>query len=174
MSIAGQASLRQDRCRLAELGARSIQKVQVQADRKQLTVQFAVEPQELEIVGDAEGISQLLHNLLDNAIKFTPYGGALGLAIRQSGDDEVELVVWDTGIGIAEEQQERIFNAFTQADSGLARRYDGMGLGLAYAQRVVGLLGGSCTVQSTPGEGSRFVVLLPRVGSIGYEPPRTA
>ena len=73
----------------------------------------------------------------------------------------MKLIVWDTGIGIAEDQQERIFDAFIQADSGLARHYDGIGLGLAYTQRVVNLLGGTCTVHSTPGEGSQFVIHLP-------------
>jgi signal transduction histidine kinase len=159
--LAGETTLRQEVCPLAELGARSIHKVQEQADRKQLTIHFAIEPSDLEIVGDAEGISQLLFNLLDNAVKFTPVSGSLGLKILGNAADQVEITVWDTGIGIAEEQQTRIFDAFTQADSGRARRYDGIGLGLAYAQRMAGLLGGDCTVQSTPGSGSRFIVTLP-------------
>jgi signal transduction histidine kinase len=159
--LAGQANLRPNLCLLAELGAKSIRKVQAQADRKQLTMHFTVDPPDLEMVGDAECITQLMYNLLDNAVKFTPVGGAVGLVISRSATSDVELVVWDTGIGIAEEQQERIFDAFIQAVSGLARHYNGIGLGLAYAQRMASLLGGSCAVQSTPGEGSRFVVSLP-------------
>jgi PAS domain S-box-containing protein len=159
--FAGQTMLRQDDCKLADLGVESVRKIQAQADRKRLTVRFAIEPRDLRMIGDAEGISQLLYNLLDNAIKFTPAGGALGLSIGLVGEDQVEMVVWDTGIGVPQEQQERIFDAFIQGDSGLARHYEGIGLGLAYAQRMAKLLGGTCTVQSTPGSGSRFTVVLP-------------
>jgi PAS domain S-box-containing protein len=159
--MAGQTVLRQNVCNLADIGARSIRKVQPQADRKQLTVHFSIDPPDLEIVGDIEGIFQLLFNLLDNAVKFTPFQGSLGLTIRRSAADQVEITVWDTGIGIAAEQQTRIFDAFTQADGSLARRHEGIGLGLAYAQRVANLLGGDCTVDSTPGSGSRFIVTLP-------------
>lgn len=159
--LAGETTLRSDVCRLADLGARGIGKVQPQADRKQLCISSVTEPPDLEIVGDAEGIVQLIFNLLDNAVKFTPAGGALGLEIRRTEDDEVEISVWDTGIGIAEEQQSHIFDAFIQADSGRKRQYEGVGLGLAYAQRMAHLLGGECTVQSRPGGGSRFTVRLP-------------
>ena len=122
---------------------------------------FLIDPPDLQITGDAEGIFQLLYNLLDNAVKFTPFKGSLGLTIRRCGDERVEFTVWDTGIGIAEEQQGRIFDAFTQADNGLAWHHDGIGLGLAFTQRMATMLGGDCTVQSTPGSGSRFIVTLP-------------
>ena len=73
----------------------------------------------------------------------------------------VEFTVWDTGIGIADGEHERIFEAFAQADGGLARRYEGIGLGLAYARRMADLMGGEVRVESTVGKGSRFVVTLP-------------
>ncbi len=160
--LAGQTLLRRQVCRLAEIGVGSMQKVQMQAERKQLAMQFAIDPPDLTIESDSEGIAQLLYNLLHNAVKFTPDGGAVGLQIGSSdGGAAVELVVWDTGIGIADDQHEQIFEAFTQADGGLTRHYDGIGLGLTFAQRMAGLLGGACTVESTPGRGSRFVVTLP-------------
>jgi signal transduction histidine kinase len=75
--------------------------------------------------------------------------------------ERVRLVVWDTGVGISAEQQAIIFQPFVQGDGGLTRRYGGVGLGLAYVQRMVALLGGAIGLESTPGEGSRFTVTLP-------------
>ncbi len=159
--LAGQTVLRHETVKLADVGARCIRKIQVQADRKQLAVYCSVKPPDLQMESDAESIAQLLHNLLDNAVKFTPAGGAVGLEIRRTESSRIEMVVWDTGIGISEEQQARIFDAFMQVDGGLARHYDGVGLGLAYAQRMAALLGGQCSVQSALGQGSRFTVTLP-------------
>jgi len=159
--LAGQTVLHRERVKLADVGVRCIRKIQVQADRKQLAVHCSVKPPDLEMESDAEGLAQLLHNLLDNAIKFTPAGGAVGLEMRRTEGSQIEMVVWDTGIGIGAEQQARIFDAFMQVDGGLARHYEGVGLGLAYAQRMAALLGGECSVQSAPGQGSRFTVTLP-------------
>jgi signal transduction histidine kinase len=150
---------------LAQIGMAGIRKVQPQAQRKLVTVDFVVEPPDLMMQADSEALTQLLYNLLDNAVKFTPAGGAVGLQIsKRANADFVEFAVWDTGIGIADGEQERIFEAFTQADAGMARRYQGIGLGLAYARRMADLFGGTVELQSTLGQGSRFVVRLPAVG----------
>ena len=77
------------------------------------------------------------------------------------------LAVWDTGIGIADDEHARIFEAFTQADGGLARRYEGVGLGLAYPRRMADLMGGEVRVESTVGKGSRFIVTLPAPAAQG-------
>jgi PAS domain S-box-containing protein len=160
--LAGQTPIRPQVCVLANIGMAAVRKVQTQAQLKLLTVDFAIDPPDLTIEGDTDALVQLLYNLLDNAVKFTPSGGSVGLQIGRCADKElVTLAVWDTGIGIADTQHERIFEAFMQADGGLARRYDGIGLGLAYARRMVNLLGGTVAVESTPGRGSRFVVKLP-------------
>jgi CheY-like chemotaxis protein len=103
-----------------------------------------------------------LLNLLDNAVKFTLPGGEVGLEVR--GDAEAQVVtltVWDTGVGIAEEDAERLFAPFTQVDGGLARQYAGTGLGLALAYRLTALHGGSIMLESAPGQGSRFTLALP-------------
>lgn len=109
---------------------------------------------------DALRARQVLLNLLSNAVKFTPSGGRIG--IRASAvDDVVDVTVWDTGIGIAAADLERIFEPFEQADSSLARRYEGTGLGLALSRRLVELLGGTLRVSSSLGEGSQFTARFP-------------
>jgi CheY-like chemotaxis protein/anti-sigma regulatory factor (Ser/Thr protein kinase) len=107
-------------------------------------------------------LQQILVNLLANAIKFTPVGGEVGLAVE--GDETggtLRFCVWDTGIGIAPEQIERLFRPFVQIDSGLSRQYGGTGLGLVLVKRLAEAHGGQVEVTSTPGAGSRFVVTLP-------------
>jgi CheY-like chemotaxis protein len=103
-----------------------------------------------------------LVNLLSNAVKFTPEGGAVGLrVIGDITDDTVSFEVWDTGIGIAEEDMGRLFRPFVQLDSSLTRRYAGTGLGLALVYRMAEMHGGSVGLASTVDQGSRFTVTLP-------------
>lgn len=111
------------------------------------------------IVGDPLRLAQVLSNLIGNAIKFTPAGSVtIGVtAVRRApGTAELTFSVTDTGIGIPPEKQQLIFEVFTQADSDTTRRYGGSGLGLSIAQHLVGLMGGTITVESTPGQGSTF------------------
>ncbi len=115
------------------------------------------------IIADARKVKQILFNLLANAIKFTEPGGHVALTARTC-DGEVVLSVADTGIGIAEEDQQLLFRPFTQVDQSLARRHEGTGLGLALTRQFVALHGGHITVQSAPGEGSTFTVVLPKDG----------
>ncbi len=111
---------------------------------------------------DARSLKQILVNLLANAVKFTPSGGQVGLEIvGDTAQGVVSCSVWDTGIGIAEEDLARIFQPFVQLDGRLARAYGGAGLGLALVARMVDLHGGSIAVTSKVGHGSRFTVALP-------------
>jgi signal transduction histidine kinase/ActR/RegA family two-component response regulator len=111
---------------------------------------------------DARSLKQILVNLLANAVKFTPAGGQVGLDIvGDTAQGIVSCSVWDTGIGIAEEDLARIFEPFVQLDGRLARAYGGTGLGLALVARMVDLNGGSIAVTSRMGHGSRFTVALP-------------
>jgi len=159
---AGNVKLQQESCVLAELCAIAVRAVRGRAEQKGQTVEFSGEPARLAIVSDAQGIIQVLQQLLDNAVKFTPAGGQIGLEVRgDAGGESVHLVMWDTGIGIAPEQQATIFRPFVQGDSSLARHYEGVGLGLAYVQRMVDLLGGTITLESALGKGSRFTITLP-------------
>jgi len=160
--MAGNVILQHEPCRLVELCAIGVRAVRGRVDQKGQTIVFSVEPIELTIVSDVSGITLLLQQLLENAVKFTPAGGRIGLEVGRDGAaDTVHLVVWDTGIGITPEQQTYIFQPFIQGDSSLARHFEGVGLGLAYVQRMVDLLGGTISLESVPGEGSRFTVVLP-------------
>jgi signal transduction histidine kinase len=107
-------------------------------------------------------LKQILLNLLSNACKFTKEGD-VALRVRKVADgrDWVELAVADTGIGLTAEQQAKLFQEFTQADSLTARRYGGTGLGLALSRKLARMMGGDVTVASEPGKGSVFTVRLP-------------
>jgi len=112
------------------------------------------------IVSDAQRLDQILRNLLSNAFKFTHQGG-VALSISRAGEDEtIAFTVSDTGVGIPEDKLERIFEAFRQADGTISRRYGGTGLGLSISRELSRLLGGEIQVQSVPGQGSRFSLLI--------------
>jgi signal transduction histidine kinase len=113
-----------------------------------------------EFEGDERKLKQILLNLLTNAIKFTPEGGTVTLEARRSEETYV-FSVKDTGIGIAPEDQERVFEEFRQVGFDSARKAEGTGLGLTLTKRLVELHGGRITVDSTPGRGSTFTFNLP-------------
>ncbi|MBF0416886.1 MAG: response regulator [Magnetococcales bacterium] len=114
------------------------------------------------ILGDESRVRQVLINLIGNAIKFTHQGG-IEVSLRHTPQNPGHLLftVVDTGIGIATEQLSRIFDKFTQADSGITRRYGGTGLGLTITRQLVELMGGEIWVESHVGQGSRFCFTLP-------------
>jgi len=144
--------------------------VQPLAGAKQLALRVDPPTAPLVMVTDARKLRQVLVNLLSNAVKFTEQGEVV-VAARADGD-EVELVVHDTGIGIAAGDLERIFEPFRQLEPQCTRRAGGTGLGLSVSQRLVRLLGGSVHVASEPGQGSRFTVRLPRVPDPAAAPAR--
>lgn len=111
------------------------------------------------IESDRQRIEQILKNLLSNALKFTEQGGVT-VSASASGDGHIVFSVTDTGIGIAPQQQARIFEAFQQADGSISRRYGGTGLGLSISQELARLLGGDITVESEPGKGSCFRLVV--------------
>jgi PAS domain S-box-containing protein len=112
------------------------------------------------VIGDATRFRQVLLNLAGNAIKFTETGG-VGVIVEAGAAGEIVVEVRDTGIGIAPEQQGRIFHEFEQADGGSARKFGGTGLGLAISRRIVERMGGRIEVESKPGTGSSFRVIVP-------------
>jgi signal transduction histidine kinase len=117
------------------------------------------------LTADSMRLKQILLNLLSNACKFTKEG-EVALRVRKVADgrDWVELAVADNGIGMTAEQQAKLFQDFTQADSLTARRYGGTGLGLAISRKLARMMGGDVTVTSEPGKGSVFTVRLPGSG----------
>jgi signal transduction histidine kinase/DNA-binding response OmpR family regulator len=116
---------------------------------------------------DRQRLEQVLKNLLANAFKFTQRGGVT-LSLTRAGADRLALAVTDTGIGIAPEQQESIFEAFRQADGTISRKFGGTGLGLSISRELTRLLGGAIGVESRLGEGSTFTIVVP----ITYDPSR--
>jgi heavy metal sensor kinase len=136
---------------------------QVLAFRKGVRLKLENDSASMALNGDEDLIKRLILNLLDNAVKYTPAGGEISLAlVRQNGN--AEIVVRDTGIGIPAEAQPRIFDRFYRVDKARARTMGGAGLGLSIAQWIVELHGGAITLSSTPGHGSTFTVVLPVAG----------
>jgi protein-histidine pros-kinase len=110
---------------------------------------------------DPPKFKQVLYNLLSNAVKFTPAGGTVRICASRPAARRLRVAVHDTGIGIAAEEQAKLFVEFQQLDSGRARRHEGTGLGLALTKRIMELQQGGVTVASTPGQGSTFTVEWP-------------
>jgi signal transduction histidine kinase len=134
--------------------------VRERAAKHGITVDVDVDDRLGEYLGDERKIKQILLNLLSNAVKFTPEGGRIGINARQV-DGSVEISVSDTGIGIAPEDQPKIFEEFRQVGSDYAHKVEGTGLGLTLAKKFVELHGGRIWVQSEPGKGSTFTFTLP-------------
>ncbi len=113
------------------------------------------------VVGDAARLRQVLFNIAGNAIKFTEQGGVSIVVEPGTRPNEIAIAVRDTGIGMSPEDQARIFLEFEQADSSLARKFGGTGLGLTISKRIVESMAGEITVESSPGKGSTFLVTVP-------------
>jgi signal transduction histidine kinase/DNA-binding response OmpR family regulator/CHASE3 domain sensor protein len=122
------------------------------------------------IHSDRQRLEQILKNLLSNAIKFTDKG-SVSLSVSATADGWIQFSVRDSGIGIAPDQQEKIFDAFHQADGTISRRFGGTGLGLSISRDLTSLLGGTLSVASTPDQGSTFTLSLPRNGAVAATPP---
>jgi len=132
------------------------------AAEKHIQVELIKDETVTSIQADARRLKQVLVNLLSNAVKFTPAEGRVKLEVRADrAKGRIDLSVVDTGIGISAEEQQRIFSPFVQADNSLTRSYEGTGLGLTLVKRLTELHGGSVSVESEPGKGSRFTVSLP-------------
>ena len=131
------------------------------AGDKGLTLKVEVQPGTPPMLyTDSQRLEQILKNLLSNAIKFTEKG-QVSLTVAQAPGARIAFIVKDSGIGIAEDQQESIFEAFRQADGTTNRRYGGTGLGLSISRDLATLLGGTISVSSTPGQGSEFTLSMP-------------
>ncbi|PIL42667.1 PAS domain-containing sensor histidine kinase [Massilia eurypsychrophila] len=110
---------------------------------------------------DQHKFKQVLYNLLSNAVKFSDEGGQVDIHVRRLDPHRLEVQVRDSGIGIKEEDINRLFTEFEQLDSGTARRFEGTGLGLALTKKIIEFQGGHIGVESEPGKGSVFIVVLP-------------
>lgn len=148
---------------LADVVANLQRRFAAQAAEKRLGFTVRIPDGLPAVVGDPARISQILANLLANAIKFTDHG-AVSLDItfedKQDASIQLEAVVRDTGIGMSGEVLGNLYSMFFQADASSTRRHGGMGLGLSLCKRLIDLMGGSIAVQSEPGKGSSFAISL--------------
>lgn len=162
---AGKLDLQIAPCSIVGICQASLQLVKGMAHQKNQNISFSINPASVTINADMRRLKQMLVNLLSNAVKFTPPDGRLGLEVQgNEAERVVRLCVWDEGIGIKAEDLSKLFKPFMQLDSSLARQYTGTGLGLSLVQRMAELHGGSVEVESTPGAGSRFTIILPWIG----------
>jgi signal transduction histidine kinase len=138
----------------------SITLIRERAARRSITLEVEVDPRLGEIKGDERKVKQVLLNLLSNAVKFTPEGGQVGVHAAL-GDGVAEISVSDTGVGIAPEDHEAVFEEFRQVGSDYAKKHEGTGLGLALSRRFVELHGGKIWVKSQLHQGATFTFTLP-------------
>ena len=169
---AGRADVRFDRVAVADVCGTLLTLMRPLADKKQQQLTGEIDADLPIITTDAGKLQQILYNLLSNAVKFTPAGGEVTLSARRAETQrggktvrEVHLSVADTGPGIAEADQQRVFEKFHQLDRSLTKESSGTGLGLAISRELAQLLGGRLTLESSPGHGAVFTVILPE------EPP---
>ena len=131
------------------------------ADEKQISMDASLPETIPPVRGDSDKVLQVLANLVSNAIKYTPEGGWVKVSLEVLGEASVTTCVADSGIGVADEDQPKLFQKFFRADNTSTREAGGTGLGLVIAKTIIELLGGAIWVESEPGRGSRFFFTLP-------------
>ncbi len=152
-----------------EAAQRALETVRPKAEERSIAVNTRL-PVPLTALGDERALEQVLLNLLDNAVKYTPRGGEVTLSGR-AFDKGVELWVRDTGMGIEARHLPRIFERFYRVDKGRSREMGGTGLGLSIVKHLVNAMGGEVRVESTPGQGSTFFVNLKGPAARSAEAP---
>jgi two-component system CheB/CheR fusion protein len=139
----------------------ALETVRAEADAKQITIGIEMPDEPQFVDGDILRLEQIVWNILSNAVKFTPAGGHVSIAVNREGD-EIVLTVTDTGQGIEASFLPNVFEMFRQGDASSTRAHSGMGIGLALVRQLVQLHGGTVSADSAgPGKGSRFIVRLP-------------
>ena len=160
---AGRMDLKAEDVELAPLLTEAAGSVHAQVEKHRHALVVTPPAQDLRVHADRGRVRQVLLNLLSNAIKFTPDGGRITLAAAPvNGGAAARIAVSDTGIGIAAEDQSKLFKEFSQLDASASRKYEGTGLGLALSRRLVELQGGAIGVESEMGKGSTFWFTLPQ------------
>ena len=133
------------------------------AASKRLQMETHIDPDVATVIVDPARVKQILYNYLSNAIRFTPPGGRITIRILPEGQAMFRIDVEDTGVGIAADDLGKLFVEFQQLDAGVAKEYQGTGLGLTLTKKFAEAHGGRVAVRSTPGEGCTFSAVLPRV-----------
>ena len=140
------------------------------SSEKNITLEADLQP--MEITADATRISQVLINLLTNAIRYNRDGGSVQVSLKTDGK-YAQLTVTDTGVGIPPEHQPHVFERFYRVDKARSREVGGSGLGLAICKNIIDAHGGTITLQSSPDAGSTFIVRLPLVSQTPALPPQS-
>lgn len=169
---AGKMSLNVERVSLKKFTDELLRDLRPQAEQKGLQLISKLDTGLPEVIyTDLQRLKQILKNLLSNAVKFTEKGSVC-IEVANYFPDNLVISVRDTGIGIAEDKQSAVFEAFQQADGGTSRKYGGTGLGLSISRELANLLGGRITLESKPNEGSVFSLIIPLKKEISGENPR--
>ncbi|MEK9901750.1 MAG: HAMP domain-containing sensor histidine kinase [Rhodospirillaceae bacterium] len=146
---------------VSELVRDTLSMVEVRAENSQIVLASAPVDDDLTVIADKTAARQILINMLTNAIKFTPEGGSVGVDVGRGKEDLLYITVWDTGIGIATDQQQAVFDRFHRVRSdAFTTTTEGVGIGLHVARNLAQLMGGDITLESEPGRGSRFTLAL--------------
>ena len=157
----GRMDLREAPTDLPRVVRESVRLVKPRADTRNLAISLSVTEPMPQVRADQLKIKQIVINLLSNAVKFTPRGGSISVDVRIDESGSPRITVTDTGIGIPAERLPHICQPFTQVESGLNRRYEGVGLGLALSKSLAELHGGSLSIESEVGRGTTVTVRLP-------------
>ncbi len=155
------------------LVADALRLMKAAADARDISMDAAL-PETIPLVrGDADKVTQVLTNLVSNAVKYTPEGGWVKVSLEVTGDTSVTTCVADSGIGVAPEDQPKLFQRFFRADNSSTREAGGTGLGLVIAKTLIELMGGTIWLESEPGRGSKFYFTLPLFLETGNAPAPT-
>jgi len=138
------------------------------AKKKNIPIRSEIAPAAAQVTLDQQKFKQVLYNLLSNAVKFTDEGGRVDIVASAQDSSGLRLEVRDSGVGIKADDFSKLFVEFQQLDSGVSRRHQGTGLGLALTKKIVELQKGTITVESEPGRGSTFTVTLPFAAEKGH------
>jgi signal transduction histidine kinase len=163
----GKMGTRLSEFRITQVVASQCDMARPLTERKNIDLEACVDPELPPMRQDQARVQQILNNLLSNAIKFTPEGGRITVSVHRDESEFMVLTVADTGVGIAEEDQQAIFDKFRQgrtampSGDAMTREFSGSGLGLSIVKELCKLLGGEVAVQSELGKGSTFTVRLP-------------
>jgi PAS domain S-box-containing protein len=160
---AGGEGLERETARLDQAVRWAVELLACQAEEEAVELRKTLPDAPIEGFWNQEGLNQIAEHLLENAIKFTPEGGTVAVRARTSGREAV-LEVEDTGIGMAPDEVDTLFEPFKQASEGLEREYAGVGLGLSIVKEFVEVFGGTVSVQTEEGRGTRVTVRLPCAG----------
>ncbi len=158
---AGKLAFRAEWVDVAEMVPNVVATARWMQGTKALHLDVVLAPDLPKVFTDPRKLNQVLLNLLANAVKFTPEGGAITVSARPSAGERVVFAVEDSGIGIASQDRARIFDEFRQLDGSPERSYGGVGLGLALVKRLCDVMGATIEVESSEGEGSKFTFTLP-------------